>query len=916
MQTWGQSSAPQSLSYNGRTAMVRSQVLNSILYALALLALPQEAHPAELPEPAAGQVDFMRDVDPIFVRHCYACHGDEAAMNGYSLWRRKSAERGGYSGKAGFVAGDSANSRLIHLVAGVEENLLMPPTGGRLSDREIGVLRAWIDQGAPFSATRFDDSTLRQDEPWLHMDYGPVISASVTVREPEDPRADKVPGDNVSYRSHAIMLAPERRAGVIFDTELLRMTAGWNGPQYVLTGTVYDWKHGPHPYLDGEPVFETSVTPGWARDGSFEDPREEPFGPLPADWARYTGRYMSGGKVVLEYRVGATRVLEMAGMHSGWGVDALTRTIEIGPSREDLSLAVAATGEREARHLSIRRLAPGRGPALEHMVHIPGDSPTAIAVAGLPNRARWDLGTAGEVRLRIPRSGETQRFTLFYAALPDRRLGAFAGAMRDAPRTVRLEPYTRGGPRVYRETIVTQGRLGREGGAWAVDEITLPCDNPWKSWLRPTDFAFFDDDRAAVATWSGDVWIVDGVDADLDRLEWTRFATGFHMPQGLEVVDGKVHVLDRDQITILHDLNRDGEADYYENLNNEFHVTHHFHEFTFDLDRDAKGNFYFAKAARHALPAMVKHHGVIFRMGPDGSNLEVVCTGFRVPNGVAVGPNGEITTSDQEGHWIPSTRVNLCTPGSFHGYMWGGSIPDKEGYDNPITWLPISVDNSGAGQAWVSGERWGPFDGHLVHSSFGRGKIFLVLMERAEGMVQGGAVELPVDFNTGLMRPDFRDSDGNLYLTGLYGWGTKRKAVGGFYRARRSTGKILVPTELHVSRRGIDITFLHELDPASAEDPANYAVKRWNYKWLSRYGSDRWKLDGDRGVETMAVRSARLLPDGKTVRIEVDDLRPVMQMMTNASIRTAKGERIEAEISHSIHVLPEDPGTAFTAARR
>ena len=63
---------------------------------------------AELPNPVDRKIDFMRDVDPILVQHCYACHGDDAAMNGYSLWRRKSAARGGYSGQPGFIAGDSA----------------------------------------------------------------------------------------------------------------------------------------------------------------------------------------------------------------------------------------------------------------------------------------------------------------------------------------------------------------------------------------------------------------------------------------------------------------------------------------------------------------------------------------------------------------------------------------------------------------------------------------------------------------------------------------------------------------------------------------------------------------------------------------------------------------------------------------
>ena len=881
--------------------------------AIGMITPWAQGQDSRLPPPAGHQIDFMRDVDPIFQQHCYMCHGDEASMNGYSLWRGKSAIRGGYSGKAAIVPGNSANSRLVHLVSGLEENLLMPPAGGNLSDEQIGILRAWIDQGARFASDRFDDSTRRDEQPWLHMDYGPVISASTTVREPEDPRADKSPGDNVSYKSHAIMLADERRAGVVFDTELLRMAAAWNGPQYVLTGTVYDWKHGPHPYLDGKPVFETPVAPGWARDGSFADPRPEGFGPLPKEWAKYKGRYMFDDKVVLSYTVGETDVLEMAGLESDWGVKAVTRTFEIGPAGEALVLEVVAADGSAPRQLSLKTLSPGQGPATEHLIHLGGDAGPAIGVSGLSKKARWDLSAPGEVRLWIPASSDRRNFAIHYATLPASQLGAFAGALREAPRPERLEPYTRGGPHVYRQTVLTQGRLG-EGGPWTVDEITLPFENPWKSWFRPTDFAFFDDNRAAVATWSGDIWIVDGVDEDLDQLVWSRFAVGFHMPQGLEVVDGTVYVLDRDQITRLHDLNGDGQADYYENFNNDFHVTHHFHEFTFDLDVDAEGNFYFAKAARHALPAKVKHHGVIFKLDPEGKNLEVVCRGFRVPNGVAVGPNGEITTSDQEGHWIPSTRINLCSPGSFHGYMWGGGVdPDRKGYDDPITWLPIAVDNSGAGQAWIGTDLWGPFQGHLVHSSFGRGKIFLMLMERAEGTVQGGAVELPVDFDTGLMRPDFRKSDGNLYLAGLHGWGTKRKAVGGLYRVRYSGGKVLVPSALHVSRQGIDISFLHELDRATAEDPANYAVRRWNYKWLSRYGSDRWKLDGEPGIETVAVRKVQLLPDRKTVRIEVDDLRRVMQMMTSMRIRTAAGDPIETEISHSIHAIPEQPGESFTA---
>ena len=80
------------------------------------------------------------------------------------------------------------------------------------------------------------------------------------------------------------------------------------------------------------------------------------------------------------------------------------------------------------------------------------------------------------------------------------------------------------------------------------------------------------------------------------HLTWRRVAAGLFQPLGLKIVDGEIYVMGRDQITHLHDLNGDGEADFYENFNNDVTVAPAFHEFAFDLQQDAAGNFYFAKA--------------------------------------------------------------------------------------------------------------------------------------------------------------------------------------------------------------------------------------------------------------------------------------------------------------------------------
>jgi hypothetical protein len=95
----------------------------------------------------------------------------------------------------------------------------------------------------------------------------------------------------------------------------------------------------------------------------------------------------------------------------------------------------------------------------------------------------------------------------------------------------------------------------------------------------------------AVCTIMGDVWIVDGVDDTLEKLVWKRFASGLNQPLGMVVSDDQIHVIGRDQLTRLHDINQDGEADFYECLTNEF-PTARGNSFALTLHQDDKGRFY------------------------------------------------------------------------------------------------------------------------------------------------------------------------------------------------------------------------------------------------------------------------------------------------------------------------------------
>ncbi len=118
----------------------------ALLLALAAVWLAP-AQEASLPPPATKRINFADDIQPLIEGRCQVCHGVQLQSNGLRLDSRDLALQGGYSGAA-INPGNSANSKLIRMVAGLEQGIVMPPAGEKLTAKQIGMLRAWIDQGA------------------------------------------------------------------------------------------------------------------------------------------------------------------------------------------------------------------------------------------------------------------------------------------------------------------------------------------------------------------------------------------------------------------------------------------------------------------------------------------------------------------------------------------------------------------------------------------------------------------------------------------------------------------------------------------------------------------------------------------------------------------------------------------------
>lgn len=301
--------------------------------------------------------------------------------------------------------------------------------------------------------------------------------------------------------------------------------------------------------------------------------------------------------------------------------------------------------------------------------------------------------------------------------------------------------------------------------------------------------------------------------------------------------------------------------------------------------------------------------GCLLQVLPDGSKLSVFATGFRNANGMGMGPHDEITVAPQEGEWTPASGIFPVKQGTFGGAM---QVHHREqpptDYQRPICWLPRRVDNSSGGQVWVPAGHWGPLGGQLLHLSYGQCTIMAVLRDHAfqnsvDPIQQGGAIVLPLQFESGVMRGRFHPRDGHLYLSGLHGGVSNAVQDGCFQRVRYVGESLVMPVAMKSYANGISLTFSEPLDKATAEDADNDQAEQWNYLWSAQYGSPELKPSQPNveGRDQVVIESASLLADGRTLFLEIPHLRPVSQLQLHLAATNPVGMSRRHTLHATIH---------------
>ena len=850
---------------------------------------------AEWGDPEASRAAFDRG-GAIYARVCANCHGTldapgslptaprfatHAFKNGsdpLSLYRTLTVGAGQMVAQGWMVP--SQRYDVIHYL---RETFLKSA-----NERAYVAVDAAYLAGLPRGTTR--GPAPAATDPWRLHDYGPFLAATVEVGRDRG---------GIVRKGFAVRLDPggegigRGRAFAMHDLDTLRLAAVWTGDGFIdWEGINFDGRHGAWPHTVGTVPWFSGEGPGWAdpATGSFDDPRAlgrdgRPFGPVP--WSRMRSVHHAGDTILLDYRVGDAPVLETVRLEpvsvpaaDGTPAPVFTRAWSIGPRSSPLAVRIAPPGVAAA----LVAPAGGRGPIGEvrlatrdgfGVLDIPaGDAPLDVAVA-------LSGGPA--------------------AALA----GAIAGMPPVEPAFTHVGRPSRA---LWPQVLETRIERGDDDDPLAVDRLQPPIRNPWNAQLRLSGLDFLDPDGnvAAVCTWDGDVWRVEGLRDAEGRLRWKRIASGLFQPLGLKVIGGAIHVGCRDRIVRLVDLDGDGQTDRYDTVNDDHQVTEHFHEFAMGLETDEAGNLYYAKSARHALPAVVPHHGTLLKVSPDGATTEILARGFRAANGVCVEKDGTFWVTDQEGHWNPKNRINHVRSGGFYGNMFGyHDVTDAAdgAMEPPAIWITNAFDRSPAELLRVPADTWAPLGGHLLELSYGEGRVHLVLTEpvpdprdATRRVLQGGMLALPIpDLPTGVMRGRFNPGDGQLYACGLFAWAGNRTEPGGLFRLRRTDKPLVVPTRLHAEPGKLVLTFPQPLDRETATDTGSFRVKTWTIRRSADYGSPH--LD-ERG---RTVTTATLSADGTTLTLDVEGFGPTRCYSLEWGFGAEDGSAVRGTIHGTVH---------------
>lgn len=441
---------------------------------------------------------------------------------------------------------------------------------------------------------------------------------------------------------------------------------------------------------------------------------------------------------------------------------------------------------------------------------------------------------------------------------------------------------------------------------------------------RPYDFLpkvggmdFLDDGRLAVCTWdpSGSVYLLDNLEAeDPAQITVTRIASGLAEPLGLKVVDGHIYIMQKQELTKLVDTDGDDVIDEFLAVSNDWRTSANFHEFTFGLEY--KDGFFYANLATAIEPGgassenQIPDRGKAMKIDAATGKVEFIASGLRTPNGVGFGVDGELFATDNQGDWLPSSKLIHIQPGAWYGSRsvdFEGTADSVE--TPPVVWLPQDeIGNSPSTPMLLED---GPYAGQMVHGEVTHGGLKRVFVEKVDGSYQGAVFRFVQGLEAGVNRITL-GPDGSIYCGGIGNpgnWAQAQKLWYGLQRIKYNNKPVFEMLSVRAKSNGIEIDFTEPLRPADGWDPNDFEVWQWRYVPTSEYGGP--KVD----ERKLNIRSSSVSNDRKTVFLEIEDMKEghVIYLHLLKHFVSHPGRQLwSTEAWYTMNNIPvNDPGTVL-----
>lgn len=700
------------------------------------------------------------------------------------------------------------------------------------------------------------------DDRWNEMDVGSIIAGRLHV------------GKRQLHKAFNIRLGDNNELSACFDGASLTYPSVW-GKDFIKFHP-FRWGVSRGAHQQGPSIFSHSGH--WHAKDENENKLITP--------RRFLGTYRNGKKLVFAYQLGQATILDHPWVTNANGHLIFTRTLSIDHSKQDQVKIPITQLPPQAKPSDIRAIATQNASiAIQQYTH--GNDIYIICHRVLnptENETSVTTGHMGMLDLNITsKAKESQVELSIWHGTAVNSKPILKHLSKDTQLTD-VKALTKPGKPQWPQTFTVKGNLADNNGPYVIDTIPIPFDNPWKSMMMMSGIDFLSDGRALVCTLMGDVWLVSGLDSKLEKVTWKRFAAGLSQPFGIKITNDVIYVLGKDQLNILHDYNKDGEADFIENYSNAY-LEDHGHTHVFGLDHDREGNFYFTCYEK------------LYKLEAGTRNLKLIAKGFRNCMGLAASYDGIVLAANQEGTWTPASAITEVKQGEHYGHL-----RRNEPIASAMTYIPRGIDNSTGGMVFVNDDRFGPLGNGILGLSYGYGSWYNILRDASGSRAQGAIVPLKGEFESGVVRGRINPKDGQFYTVGTDGWGNYALKDGCFARIRYTGKPFHQPTGIKVHYNGLRIDFPEPLDAASAKDIKNYFCQQWNYEYSKRYGSPEFSVyePGKLGHDLVDITNVDISKDKKTIFLEIPNLYPVMQMHIRMHLMSAKGNAFKADIFPSI----------------